>query len=60
MKGTYDMAVSMCIPMGLLLTVTGGVFLAIKRHRRLAAALAILGMLLVAATCGIIELATSM
>jgi uncharacterized membrane protein len=60
MKGTYDMTVSMCIPMGLLLTVTGAVLLAIKRQRRLAAALVILGMLLVAATCAIIELATSM
>jgi len=54
------MTVSICIPMGLLLTITGGVLLAIKRQRRLAAALVILGMLLVAATCAIIELATSM
>ena len=54
------MTASMCIPMGLLLTVTGGVLLAIKRQQRLAAALVILGILLVAATCGIIELATSM
>ncbi len=59
LKGTYDMTLSMCIPIGLLLTVAGGVLLAISRRRRLGAALVILGMLLVAATCAIIGLAIS-
>ena len=60
MKGEYEMTVSMCIPMGLLLLVTGGVLLATKRQPKIAAALLILGLLLIGATCAIIELATSM
>jgi len=60
MKGKYEMTVSMCIPMGLLLIVTGGVLLATKRQPKVAAALLILGLLLIGATCAIIELATSM
>ena len=54
------MTVSMCLPVGLLLMVTGGVLLASKRRPKVATALLILGLLLIGATCAIIELATSM
>jgi uncharacterized membrane protein len=54
------MTVSMCLPLGALLTVTGGVLLAMRRQRRIATALIILGLLLIGATCAIIDLATSM
>ena len=60
MKGEYEMTASMCIPMGLLLIVTGGVLLATKKQPKVAAVLLILGLLLIGATCAIIELATSM
>ena len=54
------MTVSMCLPLGALLTVMGGALLAIKKQRRLATALVVLGLFLIGATCAIFELATSM
>jgi hypothetical protein len=58
-KDNKDMPLSTLIPIGLLLTIMGGVLLVIKKRQKIAATLLVVGVMLIIGTMAIIGLATS-